>query len=301
MCVCKPVSLSPSPPPLSWHLWTACSSPPAHRALLIFAQPRIGQELTLNTGSHMDALHLNQGAGIQPLQMQDSTVRLIRPSACGKRALDVLHRRGGGAVLSGMLLGLGGPGRERRSTDCAWPTAPQILAPCIPRSWTLRPRSWPTAPQILAPCISRSWTLRPRSWPPASPEPQQPCNPRPSSPAPPAAQGNPRSSLPGTRAPGPAPREPACELCDWQSPVGLASHKTLDLWIQACGAHLRAPQGWVPSQVSATHSAEEPGRHPAASGSPWWTGTHMAIGANFLLQRSSSHNLVNTLIIAARL
>ena len=102
MCVCKPVSLSPSPPPLSWHLWTACSSPPAHRALLIFAQPRIGQELTLNTGSHMDALHLNQGAGIQPLQMQDSTVRLIRPSACGKRALDVLHRRGGGAMLSGM-------------------------------------------------------------------------------------------------------------------------------------------------------------------------------------------------------
>ena len=131
------------------------------------------------------------------------------------------------------------------------------LAPCTPDPGPLHPRSWPTAPQILAPCISRSWPLRPRSWPPASPEPQQPCNPRPSSPAPPAAQGNPRSSLPGTQAPGPAPRRPACKLCDWQSPVGPESHKTLDLWIQPCGAHLRAPQGWVPSQVSATHSAEE--------------------------------------------
>lgn len=138
-----------------------CSSPPAHRALLIFAQPCIRQELTLNTGSHMDALHLNQGAGIQPLQMQDSTVRLIRPSACGKWALYVLHRRGGGAVLSGMLLGLGGPGRERRS----WPPAPQIQAHCTPDPGPLHLQILAPASQILAPCISRT---------PAALHPQQP-------------------------------------------------------------------------------------------------------------------------------
>ena len=123
-----------------------CSSPPAHRALLIFAQPCIGQELTLNTGSHMDALHLNQGAGIQPLQMQDSTVRLIRPSACGKWALYVLHRRGGGAVLSGMLLGLGGPGRERRS----WPPASPDPGPCVPDPGPLHLQN-PSSPVTLDP------------------------------------------------------------------------------------------------------------------------------------------------------
>lgn len=172
------------------------------------------------------------------MQMQDSTVRLIRPSACGKWALYVLHRRGGGAVLSGMLLGLGGPGRERRS----WPPAPQIPAHCTPDPGPLHPRSWPPASPDPGPCVPDPGPLHLQN---------------PSSPAPPAAQGNPRSSLPGTRAPGPAPRRPACKLCDWQSPVGPESHKTLDLWIQPCGAHLRAPQGWVPSQVSATHSAEE--------------------------------------------
>lgn len=153
-----------------------CSSPPAHRALLIFAQPCIGQELTLNTGSHMDALHLNQGAGIQPLQMQDSTVRLIRPSACGKWALYVLHRRGGGAVLSGMLLGLGGPGRERRS----WPPAPQIPAHCTPDPGPLHPRSWPPASPDPGPCVPDPGPLHlqnpssPVTLDPAALHPQQP-------------------------------------------------------------------------------------------------------------------------------
>lgn len=77
-----------------------------------------------------DALHLNPGGRVQPAQMQDGAVELTQ-TQCLWEAGPVFFTDGEVGLLLFLrdTAGGWGPGRERRSTECAWPTAPQILAP----------------------------------------------------------------------------------------------------------------------------------------------------------------------------
>ena len=144
----------------------------------------------------------------------------------------------GGQAEKGGALSVPGPLHPRSQHPTSQPTAPQILAP---------------APQILTPCTPdpsplhpRSWPLHPRSQPPASPEPQQHCNPRLSSPAPPAAQGNAKEQPPWD--PGAWAHPQRASTCGLWLAVSRGARKPQDPlpWIQACGAHLRAPPGVGP-------------------------------------------------------
>ena len=115
---------------------------------------------------------------MQPFQMKDGAVRVIRPSAWRKPAVCVLCRWGCAQACRRYWTGrgVGAGGQRKTEPECAWTPAPQNPAPCIPRT-----------PAALC---SDPGPLHSRSWPPAPPACQQP-------------QGMLRSSRLRPRAPGP--------------------------------------------------------------------------------------------------